>query len=401
MTHRDDHSDAVFGDNESRRDFPNEFTDASVMYRIHPELRDLIVDRDWPAHVDSYIARRLPQLGLRVVSFRDVTLLVVTWPHTALDAGSIRDLLEAWSLALAGKMDLIKPVLGAREDMAWNLAGKFLDDQLQPDFFKDRALSGFSYFLFLLRFVWRMLTDRNHDKRVFLLPRAVLQRWRESGAQGIPIDAATGKPTFISDADLIAAWQVKLTAALLNRRTRCCVVGSINARPLLSRANSEDGVYLQNLIELSHCSVLPDEAAGSFACVALAIRRELNQQLTEDQMIHHFRRVRQEREAGMGGGLPNFFCQRNDTVVMCNNLSGLRIASAIDFGPAVLAGADEGCSSGAVVNHVYTNVKIPGYVRPLFVIMDQNKAGYVISCDTPQTVWTMIEDEIGVGTAQK
>ncbi|KAM3496829.1 hypothetical protein MY10362_009801, partial [Beauveria mimosiformis] len=335
-----DHSEEAFDDDKLRRQFPDGFSNPSVMYRMRHEFRNLIVDPDLPNHVDGYVARRLPQLGLRVVSFSDVTLLVVSWPHTALDGGSMRDLLEAWSLALAGKEGSIKPVLGAREDIAWNLAGKVSNDQLQPDVLEDERLTGFSYFVFALRFVWRMLADRGYDRRLFLLPRAVLQKWREDGAQDIPVDHVTGKPTFVSDGDLISAWLTKLTAASFGKNTRYNVVGSVNARSLLSQVREMEGVYLQNLLELSQCSVSPDEAAGSIALTALAIRRRLNEQLTEDQMIHHFRRRRREIEGGQGDGVKNFFCRRDDAVVLCNNLSGLRCASAIDFGPAVRVNAD-------------------------------------------------------------
>ncbi|RDA86310.1 hypothetical protein CP532_5659 [Ophiocordyceps camponoti-leonardi (nom. inval.)] len=395
-----DHSDKAFGDCETRQQFPNEFPSPSVVYRIRPEFRDLLVDPDWPRHVDGYVARCLPQLGLRIVSFSDTTLLVVSWPHTSLDAGSMRNLLEAWSLALAGKEESIKPVLGAREDIVWSLAGKFTEDQLRPDVLKDRRLKGISYLVFLLRFAWRMLVNRGSDGRMFLLPRAVIQKWRDAGAQDIGCNPATGKPTFITDSDLIAAWLLRLTAVSFSKSTRYSVVGATNARNLLSQIKAKDGVYLQNLLALTQCSVSAEEAAGSIARVALAIRRGLNEQLTEDQMIHHFKRHRREMEAGQGDGIRNFFCRPDETVVLCNNFSGLRLASAIDFGPAVLAhdkNKAEGVSpSGVVVNQFFIKVKRSSCVRPLFVVMDQNEAGYIISCDATQEVWTMIEEEIGV-----
>lgn len=326
-----------------------------------------------------------------------MTLLAVTWPHTALDGSTKRDLLEAWSLALAGKEEQIRPVLGARDDIAWKLAGSYSEDELAPDVLADKRLAGVGYYIFLFRLLWRMLKEeaRDHSDKLFLLPRDVLQRWRDEGARDIPVDPVTGTPKFISDSDLIAAWLVKLTAAASRQPWRYSAIGSVNARSRLPQVVAEEGVYLQNLLAVSFCPVSAGEAAGSVAGIAYAIRRGLDEQLTADQMVHHFRRHRHEMETGQGDAVRNLFCRSGEAPVMYSNLSALRVASAIDFGPAVVPNSDGSRSSGAVVNHYFKTAKPFKCTRPAFVIMDQNEAGYFVKCDAPQKAWVMIMKEIG------
>lgn len=385
--------DESFDDDEARCQFPNLFSKSSVIYPIHPEYKDFMFEKDWPSNVDGYIARSLPQLGLRITSFKDVTLLAVTWPHTALDGASKRDLLQAWSLSLAGKVEKIKPALGAHDDIAWKLAGGISKDELVPDVLKEKRLTGLDYYLFLFGVIWRTLWERDRNTKLFLLPRAVIQKWRDNGLDA-PSDLYTGNGAFVTDGDFITAWQVKLTAASFPKSSCYSAIGCINARPFLTRFFEAGGVYLQNLFTLSFSPVSAIEAAGSIAGIAAAIRRGLAEQLAGDQMIHHFRRHRHEIETGQGDGVKNIFCRSDEISVLCNNLSGLRIASSIDFGPAVLPSGDGTRASGAVVSHFYRQKKQSHFTQPLFVVMDQNEDGYVIGCSASKKVWAMIERDI-------
>ncbi|KAJ2976347.1 hypothetical protein NQ176_g5005 [Zarea fungicola] len=100
-------------------------------------------------------------------------------------------------------------------------------------------------------------------------------------------------------------------------------------------------------------------------------------------------------ETGQGDGVLNLFCRRDETPLIFGNLSGLRVASAIDFGPAVVPNGDGSRASGAVVSHYKTRQKTSLSALPALEMLDQNEAGYFVYCDAPQKTWAMIMREIG------
>lgn len=316
-----------------------------------------------------------------------------------MDATGQRELLAAWSLALAGRARSIRPLAGARADVAWAVAEERTAAQLGPDALRDRELLGLGRVLFLGRFVWRMLTGGRADWRVFRLPRTVLGRWRRDGLAQLPADPATGAPPFVSDGDLICAWLVRLTAAGgWGPRTRYVVAGSVNCRGRIPALAG--GVYVQNLLGLYFADIPAAAVAGpgasSLARIALAHRQQVALQTTEDQLRHHFRRRRAAAEAQQDPAVP-LYCRADDVLVMCNNLSGLRIGAAADFGPAVVAAAGaEGPASGRVVGHYYLSSDEGNRPMPYFVCLDQDEDGYWIRGNASPQTWVRILEDIGV-----
>ncbi|KAF4914571.1 Transcriptional regulator sdnM [Colletotrichum viniferum] len=86
-------------------------------------LSDLYLGPDIPRGLNDYLFTDRPQLGLRIVSFKNSTVIVLHWLHLSADAVSIGSLLNAWSLKLQGREDDIpKPLTGAYplEDLGKN-----------------------------------------------------------------------------------------------------------------------------------------------------------------------------------------------------------------------------------------------------------------------------------------
>ncbi|KAF3810518.1 hypothetical protein GCG54_00013758 [Colletotrichum gloeosporioides] len=86
-------------------------------------LSDLYLGPDTPRGLNDYLFTDRPQLGLRIVSFKNSTVIVLHWLHLSADAVSIGSLLNAWSLKLQGREDEIpKPLTGvyALEDLGKN-----------------------------------------------------------------------------------------------------------------------------------------------------------------------------------------------------------------------------------------------------------------------------------------
>ncbi|KAM3545477.1 hypothetical protein ARSEF1564_001639 [Beauveria bassiana] len=408
-THRD-HSAELFDADPARRTFPRAASGPHVYSRT-PAANAAVFAPGVPTTLAEHISRGLPQLGLHVTTFRDATLMELTWPHTVMDGTGQRDLLAAWSLALAGRAHDIPPLAGAREDVPRRMAERYADADAdadarqrleEDDVMQDRALTGLGKLLFFCRLLWRLLTSPRADWRVFRLPRAVVARWRED-VEKLPPDPKTGKPPFVSNGDLICAWLVTLAAAGRSprRRARYVVAGSVNCRSRIPAL--QDGTYVQNLLSLYFASVPNIGGPGddSLARFALAHRAQVAAQTTETQILHHFQRRRAEAEAGQRRSVP-LYCRADDVVLMCNNLSGLRIGAAADFGPAVVVvttAADGTRASGRVVSHYYLSSDDGNRPTPYFVCLDQDEEGYWIRANASPGTWERIIREISAGEA--
>ncbi|KAM3513236.1 hypothetical protein MY11210_003102 [Beauveria gryllotalpidicola] len=401
-THRD-HSAESFDADPARRTFPRAASGPHVYSRT-PAANAAAFAPGTPTTLAKHISRGLPQLGLHVTTFRDTTLVELTWPHTVMDGTGQRDLLAAWSLALDGRAHDIPPLAGAREDVPRRIVERYADarQRIEDDVMQDRALTGFGKLLFFCRLLWRMLTSARADWRVFRLPRAVVARWRQDLAK-LPPDPKTGELPFVSDGDLLCAWLVTLAAAgrspRRRRRARYVVAGSVNCRSRIPAL--QDGIYVQNLLGLYFASVPSvggPEDDDALARIALAHRAQVAAQTSETQILHHFWRRRAEAEAGQRPSVP-LYCRSDDVVLMCNNLSGLRVGAAADFGPAVVTAADGTRASGRVVSHHYLSSDDGNRPTPYFVCLDQDEEGYWIRANASPKTWERIIREIGAGEA--
>ncbi len=398
-SHRD-HTTEAFDDDETRRAFPKTASGPQV-YARSPDADTSVFAPGSPKTLQEHINRGLPQLGLHITTFSDATLVELAWPHTVMDGTGQRELLAAWSLALAGRAQEIQPLLGAREDVVWAIAGQYTDEQLGPSVARDRALTGLGRLVFFCRLFWRLLTGPRADWRIFYLPRTVLGRWRRQDVARLPPDPKTGEPPFVSDGDLVCAWLVRLAAAAgRSPRTRYVVAGSVNCRARIPALRDAPGVYVQNLLGLYWASIGAEDVAGpssSIARIALAHRAEVAAQTTETQVLHHFRRRRAAAEKAQAPpGVP-VYCRADAVPVLCNNLAGLRIGAAADFGPAVVPGADgtREPSSGRVVSHHYLSTDDRNRPAPYFICLDQDEGGYWIRGKASAATWGRIIQEIG------
>ncbi|EHK20457.1 uncharacterized protein TRIVIDRAFT_223781 [Trichoderma virens Gv29-8] len=78
-------------------------------------LSALIYSNGVPRTLDDYIYTDRPQLGLRVVSFKNSTIVVLHWIHLTFDATAKGTLLNAWMLMLQGRENEIPEPLSPHE----------------------------------------------------------------------------------------------------------------------------------------------------------------------------------------------------------------------------------------------------------------------------------------------
>lgn len=110
-----------------------EATNHASVQTTDPGFQSLATRTDVPTTLQEMIKRGAPQLSLHITSFKDATLVGLAWPHTLMDAIGLEHLLRAWSLVLAGREADVQPVLGAREDIMWEIAREACEDEVAVD----------------------------------------------------------------------------------------------------------------------------------------------------------------------------------------------------------------------------------------------------------------------------
>ncbi|XWW93342.1 hypothetical protein V2A60_001275 [Cordyceps javanica] len=367
-------------------------TEAAALYHPGEHFRAFAAAPDFPDTVDGFLtststsasasggAADRPVLSLRVTSFRDATLVAVGAPHLLVDAMALGELLRAWSLVLAGRLDEVPPVLGARDDILYDAAadpaaartkdggGEEGEEEEEADEEREEEpwalqhvyLTGFAFFLFLVRFVWGLLTERTIESRVVFLPRRVAARMREAALADLLAKDGAAEPAasasaaaWVSEGDVLFAWACRVVSLgqgasprplnahnALNLRGRLpettAVSGSVSGSgPGPGSGRSPCGVYARNLITLSYMPVSVAEARGPLGLLAAKYRAALATQARPAQARWAVRAARAAVDAGKDA---NVVCGDPPTGELLSMTNWLKadVAGAADFSPAVV-----------------------------------------------------------------
>lgn len=172
------------------------------------DLSELVYGPEVPKRLDDYLYSDRPQLGLRVISFKNSTVVVLHWIHLACDATAKRALLDAWMLMLRGKEDEIPEPL-APDCYALENIGK---EPTTPHALANHHMSTTGLVLWLLRNAYSfLLLPKEH--RMVCVPAAYLTKLREKALQDLNVQAISreqNEEPFLSEGDVLLAWITRL-----------------------------------------------------------------------------------------------------------------------------------------------------------------------------------------------
>lgn len=385
-----------------------------------PEFRSLAARSDVPTTLEEMIKQSAPQLSLHITSFQDATLVGLAWSHTLMDAIGLESLLRAWSLVLAGREADVPPVLGAKEDVMWKIAGDVLRDQddvagEDDATLQSHTLQGCNKIIFFLRYAWDACRNRPPQRKLICLPQTTLAQLRqtvddeeeeeqekEETSKASP-GSNDSKKAFVSDADILTAWLARLVGKSEPRPRPLTVASAVNARfRLARRLDPPPGVYCQNMVFVTFTFVPAAAAAGRgpLRPIAEAHRRHLAAQSTEARMLGLLRYLRRRRDGGQEAVAPLY--GRPDSVpVTVNNLTKVEMLQAADFAPAVVGQGEttaSGQRSSAVGAMTYWHLqplKSRIWMRNHFVVLGKDNGGncWILGTLTPNA-WAVAEQEL-------
>ncbi|RDA89017.1 hypothetical protein CP532_0680 [Ophiocordyceps camponoti-leonardi (nom. inval.)] len=176
------------------------------------EFVTLAYSTDSPRSLQGYIDSQEAQLGLRVVSFSDTTLVSVQWPHALMDGMGGAALLRAWTLALQGRHDEIpNPV---SDDPLAEL-GKHPTEEHK---LSKQHMSSFDLLCYGLRNL-RQIVFPNSERRIICVPASFIASLRHDSLLKLKADHPAGKKEdlFISEGDILCAWWTRLYTTVVTQ----------------------------------------------------------------------------------------------------------------------------------------------------------------------------------------
>jgi hypothetical protein len=248
------------------------------------EFRPLARRPDAPKKLDDYLYSDEPQLSLHIVSFKDATLVSVTWPHTFFDAMGLSALFGAWTSVLCGQEDQVPPLYGFDADPLADLGAS----PTVQSVLANRQIRGLGMLLFAARYVFELLWWNKVEKHVICLPHSYLQTIKNTAIQELAAQDHSDSKPFLSDGDVIRAWCTRLAIQYMApTSTRLIVITNVYClrrvleKDLLPRGTA----YMSNAI-LGVFAFLPGYQIFQkpLSFVAAQIRRSIQEQGTRSQI---------------------------------------------------------------------------------------------------------------------
>ncbi|RKK85207.1 hypothetical protein BFJ71_g14261 [Fusarium oxysporum] len=346
-----------------------------------------------PASLKDYTSRDVPIIGLHIITFQDATLVTVTWPHVLFDAVAFSHLVQAWSAVLAGHKERVPNIIGAKDDVLYNLGAI---SQAGPQYAasESRILSGIAFIFFVVRMLWIILTQPIVESRIICLPKDVVDKLHQQALEDIKGEHSDQDDPWVSPSDAILAWLTRALVDLSKAPRPISMTTPIDARTRLSQLQNPDGVFVQNMILGSFVNIAPSDLHAPLGKHALASRQGLLQQLDESNLIGILQLFRERWDDGKTRA--PIFAAPGSQLLVTNNRLKVDLFTAADFGPAVIqAGKDNQRKNraGRPVHH-YASSLNPGITMRNFVNIHTRDldGNYWLSGFFTPRQWSRIED---------
>jgi hypothetical protein len=144
-------------------------TDGPSTHLVSEDFRPFIARPNFPTF-DQSIRRNEPQISLHVTSFKDATLVALSWPHVLMDAPAGKALLSGWSSVLTWRERDIVAVTGAQDDILLQAAMSEMAETSEKFKLEKNRLTGVGLLIFQLRCLWDKFWNSPLQQRAVFIP---------------------------------------------------------------------------------------------------------------------------------------------------------------------------------------------------------------------------------------
>jgi hypothetical protein len=150
--------------------------------------------------MDDYLYHDEPLLAVRIVSFKDATLLSVGWHHCLTDIVGFGCFMKAWMAMVNGKENDVPRFIGYDKDPLAAIGTQKPDI---PAKLLEGELKGLKKLKFILGILFENYCRGSANMQAFCLSAEVIQHYKAQAM--VDIKAKDGPQAFISDGDIVAA----------------------------------------------------------------------------------------------------------------------------------------------------------------------------------------------------
>ncbi|KAL5627069.1 hypothetical protein FOBRF1_001412 [Fusarium oxysporum] len=401
------------------------FSDVLDAYKLHQSLSELLTIGDWnklggrlrnghnkrgalEVHVPTTYTNARPavsyshqhyDISIEEHTVANILPKMTSRPSTFPGASGPRNfvgfshLVQAWSAVLAGHKERVPNIIGAKDDVLYNLGAI---SQAGPQYAASEAriLSGIAFIFFVVRMLWIILTQPIVESRIICLPKDVVDKLHQQALEDIKGEHSDQDDPWVSTSDAILAWLTRALVDLSKAPRPISMTTPIDARTRLSQLQNSDGFYVQNMILGSFVNIAPSDLHGPLGKQALASRRGLLQQLDESNLIGILQLFRERWDDGKTRA--PIFAAPGSQLLVTNNRLKVDLFTAADFGPAVIQAVKDNQRKnrpGRPVHH-YASSLNPGITMRNFVNIHTRDldGNYWLSGFFTPRQWSRIED---------
>ena len=237
---------------------------------------------DHPTCLDDWIYTDKPPLSFKLVTFSNASLLTVSWSHTFLDAVGRQTLLKAWILVLNNREQDLPEFIGYKDDPEKTLGLAVPPEKhvLYPTLVPDSDLP-----IFINGMIQESLQHPVENARMIQIPDAFVQNLKRD-AQAYLSRTTGQEPPFLSDADILFSWLIRLTYSCQSYPPEklIALLNTFNYRGVAS-CLPLDKAYIGNAVTAAQTHLkVQDITSQHFAITASQIRKDLLQQKTPEQL---------------------------------------------------------------------------------------------------------------------
>lgn len=355
-------------------------------------LIDLGVRPNMPKTIEEMVDCDLPQISLHITSFRDATLVGISWPHSVMGSQGFVTFLHAWSLVVGGKESEVPRLLGTSSDVLLEMEDAEAPSSRQEWLVRKSRLAGGMLIMSLLRLGWSLLCSPREVRTVFI-PQMALERLQ--GACQDEIDKMDkGQKESVDEEVTLIAWFARLAASVTTSGNKpVTIINLLNAKQCLSSMLDQGGVYVQNMLGYTF-SFLPGQVArGELGPLVQEHSRHIREQSSEQQCLSFLRTYRRATNGGRAFRL--LYGPSNAHVIGCNSFVSADLMHTVNFSAAVLSSTPEtgkGTPLGAMTCFYYhiVNNRLGGGPDCVYLLgKDHGESLWVVAA-LPPKVWEKV-----------
>lgn len=344
-----------------------------------------------PTTLQQYLTTDSPVIRLHITCFTNATIVTVVFPHAIYGALGFKNLLIAWSTSLQGDKEL-PALLGAHEDIMDGIA---VEKPPYPYGIEAMKIRGWGFVKFALRTLWTVFVrHRTVESRMLFIPRDFMVRLKAAAMKDLKnaYGHLGDKAPFVSESDVLTAWTSRFIGLARGGQTPAIIFNPFDFTSRIKAPWMSGGFYVQNLTGAMFTPITADTLVNEpLGELALVIRKGIQEQATEEQVLAQIYRLRQLGHNKTEG----FFGDPSAEVIAYSNWTKFDVFNHADFAPAVTkatSSATPGTPIGKPSFMQCHGLRVNPYVRNFYGISGKDLAGnYWMSTFMYPDDWAKLE----------